>query len=259
MLDQTDDSSVKSAVRVLDVFEFLSKLDRPVTHGELADALAIPKSSLSKLIKTLESRRYLVQTQAPATGFRLGPKFKELVEPSDGPLDLAELGMPGLRKIVELTGESSALNRLRGDVAEVIATVGGQQRLSTTMRLGDVAPLYATSGGKAILAFMPDAWINEYFERIEFEKITSNTISDSRGMTKQIEVIRKKGFAYSFNEYTPGITGIGKAVLNPEGLPVASVNVTIPSARYTDTVRDEVEMAISAAVSALERAHKRGS
>jgi DNA-binding IclR family transcriptional regulator len=162
-----------------------------------------------------------------------------------------------LRKVVELTGESSALNRLNGDVAEVIATVGGQQRLSTTMRLGDVAPLYATSGGKAILAMMPASWITDYFSRTEFQRITPTTICDSSAMMKQVEVIRKKGFAYSFNEYTPGITGIGKAILDPEGRPLASINVTIPSARYTDTVREEVEAAINGAVNALERAQKR--
>ena len=252
-----EDSSVKSAVRVLEIFEFLARLDRPASHGEIADALAIPKSSLSKLLKTLSGLGYLQAPGEQSSGFRIGERLKKLVETSDLNFDLAEIGGPSLKRIVEITGESAALNQLRNDVAEVVATASGQQRLSTTMRMGDVAPLYATSGGKAILAFMPQTWISDYCARIHFEAITAKTISSADVLLEQLKDIRRDGFAYSFDEFTPGITGIAQAIRASSGTPLASLNVTIPSARYTEDVRRQVQDAIATAVGALERQFRR--
>ncbi|MER9947248.1 IclR family transcriptional regulator [Mesorhizobium sp. M0047] len=256
MTSETDDGSVKSAVRVLEVFEFLAKLGRPAAHGEIADALAIPKSSLTKLLKTLTNYGYL-ESRAGEAGFRIGPRLKGLVEISESNFDIAEIGLPTLKKIAESLGESAALNQLHGEVAEVVATVSGQQRLSTTMRLGDVAPLYATSGGKVILAYMPDQWVEDYLGRTKFRQITPRTITKAQELRDQLENIRDTGFAYSFDEFTPGITGIAKAVLSASGTPLASLNVTIPSARFTDSLRASVEDTIAKAVSALERHQRR--
>ncbi len=50
------------------------------------------------------------------------------------------------------TCESAALNILKGDQAEVVAPVNGPQRLVSHMWLGDLAPLYVTSGGTIILS-----------------------------------------------------------------------------------------------------------
>ncbi|TGS71707.1 IclR family transcriptional regulator [Mesorhizobium sp. M3A.F.Ca.ET.201.01.1.1] len=256
MTTESEDGAVKSAVRVLEIFEFLAKLGRPATHGEIADALAIPKSSLTKLLKTLSGYGYLDMAQAQG-GFRIGPRLTQLIETSEANFDIAEVGLPTLKKIAETLGESAALNQLHGEVAEVVATASGQQRLSTTMRLGDVAPLYATSGGKVILAYMPDRWVEDYLGRVKFKQITANTISDPQVLRHQLEQIREIGFAYSYDEFTPGITGVAKAVLSASGTPLASLNVTIPSARFTEALRETVEDTISKAVAALERHQRR--
>lgn len=257
IVSDTESSAVKSAMRALDVIEYLAKLDRPVTHGEIADSLAIPKSSLSKLLRTLQARHYVEYVQGDHAGFRIGKRLGSLVKAEAAKFDLIELGRPSLRKIVAVTGESAALNKLQDDVVEVIASEQGPQRLSTTMRLGDVAPLYATSGGKVLLANMPDSWINEYVSKVTFVPVTPNTIRDATALKQELKNVRDKGFAYSFNEFTPGITGIAKAILSPDGRAIASLNVTIPSVRYTEATRSKVEDAISKAVSALERLQRK--
>lgn len=253
-MTEQEDGAAKTAVRVLEIFEFLAKLGRPATHGEIADALAIPKSSLTKLLKTLSGHGYL---EAVRGGFRTGPRLKSLTEASQSDLDIAEFCLPTLKKMAEALGESAAINQLHGEFAEVVATVSGQQRLSTTMRLGDVAPLYATSGGKVILAFMPEAWIDDYLSRVKYRPITPRTITEPAVLRGQLEEIRVTGFGYSFDEFTPGITGIAKAVLSGSGTPLASLNVTLPSARLTDALRLTVEETITKAVASLERHQRR--
>jgi DNA-binding IclR family transcriptional regulator len=44
------------------------------------------------------------------------------------------------------------------------------------MNVDDVAPLYATSGGKAMLALIPEDNRDEYFRRVQLEASTESTI-----------------------------------------------------------------------------------
>jgi hypothetical protein len=111
---------------------------------------------------------------------------------------------PILEEITRATQETSAFNQLKGDVAEVVATVPSTQRLVWHMHRGDLAPLYATSGGKAILANLPEAMRAEYLRTVTFKAVTPKTIRSKRELQRQIVAIRDEGIAYSFEEFHAG-------------------------------------------------------
>ena len=243
--------TVKSADRVLTLFELLGSWGREMSHTELSGALGIPKSSLTQLLKNLTSRSWLSYSPI-SKGYSLGAAFTKLARRVGQPQDLVAVAEPVLAQLTVRTSESSALNVLKGDMAEVAATVLGPQRLVSHMRLGDVAPLYATSGAKVILAFLPAEMQEEYLERVTFKPATPATLRSVRALRTQLRVIRQEGMAFSFEEWTPGITGMARPVLSPSGDALASVNVAIPSVRYNDKMRADVAEALRAAVEAIE-------
>jgi len=223
-------TAVKSAERVLDLFELLGRWEREMSHSEIADALAIPKSSLTLLLRTLVARGYV--EYAPETkGYRLGGAFSTLARRSGRDFDLVESVEPILAGITATLGESSALNRLRGQMAEVVASVSSAQRLVLMMRTGDLAPLYATAGGKALLAYLPAEMQEEYLASVRFERITPKTISSVESLRKEIETVRRVGLAHTFEEFTDGIVGVATVILDVRGYPVGSLNVAMPAVR----------------------------
>ena len=242
--------AVKSADRVLDLFELLGRWGREMTHSDIADALAIPRSSLTHLLRNLLSRGYVVYA-AETKCYRLGPSIAELAQQGSDAGDLVRRAEPVLKEITATTRESSALNRLRDMQAEVVATVMSPQRLVSHMQLGDLAPLYATSGGKIILANLPEPQQEEYMRSVRFEPITPNTITSVVELRRQIQTVRREGVAYSFEEYTPGIIGMAMPVLSKSGYPAGSLNVAMPSVRYSPKVRDVVAETLEAAVRGL--------
>jgi DNA-binding IclR family transcriptional regulator len=236
-------AAVKSADRVLDLFELLAHAGREMSHSEIADMLQIPKSSLSQLLKNLIARDY-VEVTVNGRGYRLGEALLRLAQSAGRMRDLATQSEAFLAELTGRTGESSALNLLRGDEAEVAATVLGPHRLVTHMRLGDRAPLYATSGGKAILAHMPSDYQKEYFARVQFDRATPKTIHSVKILRQEIEKIRARGFAYSMEEWTQGIVGIGVPVLDPAGEPLGAINVAIPASRFNSEMQRKAEQAL---------------
>lgn len=243
--------AVKSAVRVLDLLELLALGDE-MSHADIADALEIPKSSLTQLLKTLVARGY-IDFDPAAKGYRLGDAFARFSRRANDLRDLVSFIGPILEDITRETHETSALNQLKGTEAEVMATVISPQRLLSNMRKGDVAPLYATSGGKAILAHLPEPMRDEYLRNVRFEAITPKTIRTRKELLRQIVAIRKDGFAYSFEEFTPGIIGMAVPILAINGTPLGALNVAAPAIRFDHAARERVGRVLQKAAERIRR------
>lgn len=234
--------AVKSADRVFDLLELLAPRKEGLSHAAIAEILGIPKSSLTQLLKTATHRGY-VAYDPHTKNYLLGPRLGAIAEPATLARDLIAQADAVLHEITAVTRESSALNILKDDSAEVVATVSSPQRLVSHMRLGDLAPLYATSGGKILLAHMPEDELKAYLSRVTLRRATPQTISSVRELRSQLKTIRHEGVARSMEEYTPGIVGVATAVLSRQRTPLASINVAIPAVRYN---KDADEIAISA-------------
>ncbi|WP_235781335.1 IclR family transcriptional regulator [Sinomonas notoginsengisoli] len=228
-------AAVKSADRVLDVFELLADAGHGLTHAEIGTSLRIPKGSLTKLLKTLVVRGYLTFDE-PTRTHTLGPSLAQLSDRPARVQQLIDVSLPVLQALTRSINESSALNRLHGQHTEVIAAATSTQRLVSHLREGDLAPLHAVSGGKAILAQMTDDKLDHYLHTTEFEKVTPHTVTDLPRLRHELEQARSTGIAYSREEYTPGIIGIGTALDLPASFPPCSINVAIPAVRISDTL-----------------------
>lgn len=246
------DAGVKSATRVLDVLEHLARWGEACTHAEIADSLGIPKSSLTHLLRTLVGRGYLTYT-AERKGYMLGPKVADLAKPTSDSRDLLDLAIPALERITSVTRESSSLNVLRGDRSEVVASQSSSQRLVYQMRVGDTAPLYATSGGKAILAHLPPELLEEYLSRVAFQAVTPNTITNVAELRADLDRARTSGIATVREEFTPGIAGLAVPILGPSGYALASLNVAVPVSRMDDALRDLCIRTLKDAASSIKR------
>lgn len=244
--------SVKSATRVLDLFEFLARWDSEKTHAEIADELGIPKSSLTKLLQTLLQRGYLSYVPV-SKGYALGPAIGGLAKRASEGGDLIAAAGPVLTWMSAETRETCALNFIKGDRSEVITSVMGPHRLNYSMKSGDVAPLYATSGGKILLAHLPQVMLEEYLGRVVFERITPKTIDSVQRLRRELEEARRSGFAYVDEEFTPGIAGVAIAVLSRSGYPAASLNVATPVPRFDDDKKRLCEDILARAARMLQK------
>lgn len=250
-----ENGTVKSADRVLDLFELLAQWGREMSHTEISQALGIPKGSLSKLLKNLVARQYVEYLPA-SKGYKLGEAVRRLADTAQTQLDLLVLAEPVLKGITEATLESCALSYLRGDQVEVVATENSPQRLLSHLRLGDLAPLYAVSAGKIILALLPQEQRESYLANVTFEAHTDATITSTDQLMGQIAEAQRAGVAFSIEEFTPGIIGIAVAVRSGTGFPIAALNVAMPAVRYTTASRDKAITALLDAAAKLGRHYK---
>jgi len=138
---------------------------------------------------------------------------------------------PLLRQLSGELNETSGFSVRIGDAEETIASAASGHALVYTMKVGERAPLYAVSSGKITLGQMSLAEFSAYLSRVKFEPITSSTLSSKRRLRDEIQSVRQDGFAYSREEFTPGITGVATAVQH-NGRFFGALNLAVPTARF---------------------------
>jgi len=222
-------SSVKSADRAFDILEYVADAAEPPSFSQMLADLGIPRSSLFHLLNNLLGRRYL--DQDPSTErYRLGDNIRLLAKKISNP-PLAIVVLPFLRRLTGELNETSGLYVRVGDEVEAIASATSNQALAYTMKVGERAPLYAVSGGKIVLARMPAGDLEAYLRRTKFEALTPSTITSRRRLRDELSAILESGFAYSHEEFTPGIIGIATAIEH-DGRLLGALNLAVPTVRF---------------------------
>lgn len=226
-------SQVKSATRTLDIIEYVVAHDRPLVAQEIATALGIPVSSLSYLLATLVDRQYLVRA---GRRYSPGPGLERLQARAGERFSLLDRATPLVRTLrMQLNETASFFVRSVWDV-EAIVTESSEQALRYSVSTGARLPMHAMTSGKALLAAMPDEELDRYFAETERGRFTPSTIIDEQRLRQQIEEIRRTGISTTDEEYSLGITGIGR-VVKVGGEPVGSLSVAIPKVRCSPAVR----------------------
>lgn len=240
-------SQVKSATRTLDIIEYVVARDRPLVAQDIATALGIPVSSLSYLLSTLVERTYLVRD---GRRYMAGPGLARL-QGSRGSFSLLDKAAPLVRTLrVQLDETVTFFVRHDWEI-EALVTETSEQALRYAVPGGQRLPMHALAAGKVLLAAMPDEELDRYFAQARFEAFTPDTIRSEKALRRQLEEIRKTGFATTIEEYSRGIAAIATLV-RIGGEPVGSLSVAIPKVRFDEELSNRVHDRLERTAALLE-------
>ncbi|WP_161567795.1 IclR family transcriptional regulator [Pigmentiphaga sp. H8] len=246
-------SGVKSADRALDLLELLASTGRAMTHAEIARRTGVPKSSLTALLHNLVGRGYIEQLQ-DTQQFQLGEGAYALARRGAHNRDLLRASEPWLQRLTHDTGESAGLSVLRNDMAERIASSQSPKAVLYSVHVGVMQPLYASSAGKVLLAWLPPAEREAYLQRVRLQPRTEQTIRSAAVLRRQLHQVREEGVAWSFSEFTVGIVGLAVPVLDVHGRALAALGFALPASRLDDTRKPKLELALRSAAAKITAA-----
>lgn len=221
-------STVKSAMRTIDIIEYVVACPSGVVAQEIAAGLSIPVSSLSYLLATLVERHYLTRE---GRRYLPGPALARLAQPRAA-LSLADRVQPLVRALRAQLNETASFFVRRGWEVEAIVTETAEQSLRYSIGVGTRSPMHCLAAGKAMLAAMSDEELDAYFAANPLRPFTDQSVTDPAALRAQLSAIRDSGVGRTAGEYTPGIVGLGMAV-TVDGRAEGAFAVAIPLARAT--------------------------
>lgn len=220
----------RSTDRAFEILEMVGANKNGLTHGKIAQVLNIPKSSLSKLLSSLMAKNYLLVDTKSRT-YSIGPQVLFLANSYLARLDIVRIAQPIIREAMMKTRESASLMIRSGEEGLIVCKENSPHIVIARFTIGTRAPLYATAGGKCILAFLSTEEIEQYISSVELAPLTPNTITKPEKLKRELKAIRARGLAYCNGEQFEDLVSIAAPVFGWDGRVVASVGTPFPRIR----------------------------
>lgn len=224
--------SVQSIERAIDIMESFSAEEPGLGVVELSRRVNLPKSTVFRLLTTLESRGFIAQNSETGL-YHLGVGLIPLANSVFVYSDLRRIARPHLRGLAKTLEETTSLSILVD--TEIINLEQVEFRGRLVVRAGGAGhrmPFHATSAGKAIVAFLPEAEMENLLAS-DLPALTPATLTDADTLRIKLMEVRAQGFAASFDELEKGLHAISAPISNHEGDVVACITVSGPSYRLT--------------------------
>ncbi len=224
---------VKSADRTLDVIETLADSRRSRTLAELSAELAIPKSSLHGILRTMAQRGW-VELDSTGTRFGLGLRALRTGTAYVDRDDAVARVQPILDWLTSELGETAHLGRLDGTDVVYLAKRESPHPIRLYSAIGRRLPAHATALGKAVLSTRPGGSVAQLLPR-ELVALTSKTITDLPALTVELARCRSDGYAVDRSENSDDVQCYAVALAPRNGAQVTdAVSVSIPLFRLSD-------------------------
>jgi DNA-binding IclR family transcriptional regulator len=110
--------------------------------------------------------------------------------------------------------------------------VPGSHRLQAVSAVGVSFPLHCSANGKALLAALEPAQLEDLRGSLVLTAHTENTITSWGKLAAELEKVRREGVAYDREEHTLGISAVA-AVVRGHGGEVAAISVPTPTQRFS--------------------------
>lgn len=221
-----------STLKALDVLEYLASVGEATGVTEVSRQVGLDKSTTYRILVTLEHRGYVAQDELTRK-YRLGFKFLELYQSASGPMELKKVAGPVLDKLVRDCNETSHLGIL--DKGEVFYLESREcfQLMKVASHVGLRNPIHCTALGKALLAVLPEEEVELLCKEKGLKRFTDHTLTSLAKLKKELEKIRKSGYAVDNQELYYGTRCLAAPVRNHEGKVIAAVSIAGPSNRVT--------------------------
>jgi len=250
-------SRVKSAERVMDILDLLSRRGLPLPAMEIARALSLPKSTTHHLLNVMRERgfaTYRPDERAWTLGvaaFEVGASYLR-----SGPL--AHDGQRFMTALTNATGETAHLAVLQGtDVVYLDKREPVSPGVRLVTEVGTRLPAHLTAVGRALLARLDAERLDALYAGYGWPTRTGRGPTSMGGLRRALAEVRANGVAVERDTTTAGIECVAAAVSARDGSAIAALGVAYLAAAKDAGATEEVARRVRAA--AAEFSHHLGA
>lgn len=223
---------VQSLDRGLAVIRCFSAQTPTLTLSEIAERTGLTRATARRLLLTLQGLGYL---RAQGRAFALTSQVLGLGYAYLSSLGIGELAEQPMRELVGTVEESSAVSVLEGTDIVYIARIPTSRLMTVWAGVGSRLPAYPTSMGRVLLAGLEQDRLDDYLDRIEPQKLTRHTVTDTHELRKIVTRVRTQGWALVDQEYELGVRSVAAPLKTRSGATIAALNVSAHAGRVSTT------------------------
>jgi DNA-binding IclR family transcriptional regulator len=237
-LRKPDAQPIKSAMRTLALLEHFRRTKASAAVTEISDALGIPQSSTSMLLKSLVALNYL---EYDAETRRFVPSYR--VALLGDWIQRARFGDERITDIMEQlradTGETVMLGQQTGSGLQYLHVLATAYRIQFMVHAGEIRPMSRTGLGQILLSCKSNSEIRAIVRRNNADEPDVPAHFRETALIQEMEAIRQRGYSETKGRTTPGANTIGMLVRSSGKQSLLAIGIGGPFDRM-DSKRQQV-------------------
>jgi DNA-binding IclR family transcriptional regulator len=242
----SDSYIVKPVAKALHTLIVLGEAEQDLSLAELCTRINIPKTTLFRYLQTLVEYGF-VNYNLATDKYSLGLKVWSLGQIAWSRTRLHELARDHMHRLREEFDETVNLGMLDGREVVYLGMAESHRALRMHAQLGGRDPVYSTSLGRAILAFLPESeWSRHLPSRLT--PMTSRTVTTLAALRAILLESRQRGYALDDGENEENACCIGAPILDEHNRPIAAISISAPASRLSaDRIPDVARVVMDTA------------
>jgi IclR family transcriptional regulator, KDG regulon repressor len=219
-----------------EILELLAEHGRECSTTELAQALGLSKSQVSRVLKTLLEIGYVSQNPV-SRQYAINLSVLKLSHNCLANMRQRHIIRPYMQGLVDEFDQacySSVPVGLEAIVCDVTYPRSLANSATIIAQLGAVNDPYTTGSGKICAAYLNSYEIERLFEIKPMIKYTHSSITDRQAMLVEYEAIRKHRVATSCSERFVGENSVAAPIFDKHEDFIATIGIALPSGKLDD-------------------------
>jgi len=201
---------------------------RVLSGPEFARRLGLPRSTVFRLLATLESMGFVERV---GKDYRLGLAVLRLGFEYLASLELTELGQPILQRLCDDIRYPVNLVVRDGRSIVYVAKVSPPTPFASAVRVGTRLPAHATVLGRILLEDLTLPQLRELYPEDHLEEFSRSTPKTVLELFNMVQVDRERGYVLGEGFFEASISTVAAPVRDHTGLVTAALGATIPAAQ----------------------------
>ncbi len=228
--------------------------ERPaMTLSEIAVKLGWGRAKPFRFVHTLEKLGYLARDES-GRAFRLTSRSMQLGFAYLSRIPLVEMAQPVLERLRTQAGASAHLALLEGKELVYVAQARVELPTAINIHVGSRLPAYATSIGRALLAYKTEAELETIIGTGPLSTWTQKSTDDPAVLRRNLAIARDLGYVFADEEFHLGVRSIAAPIFDARGNAVAGINATATTYVFSDErIQTEIIPAVRRAAEELSQ------
>jgi IclR family transcriptional regulator, pca regulon regulatory protein len=224
--------NVEALARGLDILGLFSPQNTSLSLMEVASLLELNKSTVFRLVSTLESMGYL-ERDPQTRRYRPSLKILHLGYTVINSLEVRQVARPHLESLSREVEETVSLCVLDGNHVIYVDRVRNKSIVGVLLKIGSRIPAHSATVGKVLLADLTPGELDTFLNSAELTPCTTRSISEREALLAELSKVKKNGYAICDGELAVGLRAAGAPIYNHEQKAIAAVNVSGSSTTIT--------------------------
>lgn len=242
--------TVPGLERGLRILLEFSREESTLTAPELARRLGVPRTTVFRLLVTLENMGFIERTP-DGRSHRLGLAVLRLGFEYLASLGIVDHGRPLLEALRDSTGYSASLVVRDGRDVVYVYRAAPRSPFASAVSVGTRLPAHATVLGHVLLGDLSLSALRTLYPESQLQAHTAHTPARVQELFDEVQRTRERGWVLAEGYFEPQICSVAAPVRDAAGHVVAAVGITVPGSSIAASAREQLVHEVCATAAQL--------